>query len=103
MNKRRTVTLAFFLLLAAGCAGKQQPTFADNMRAVANQWDKGNHLIKSGEEQVRKGEQQQREAEQLMAEGKSNVEKGEEKIKDGKFLVETIEREHPEVLEPPRE
>jgi uncharacterized protein YcfL len=102
MNRIRTVSIAFFLLLAAGCAAKQQPTFADNMRVVASQWDKGKNLIKSGEEQIRKGEQQQREAEELMAKGKSNVEKGEEKIKDGKFLVEMIEREHPEVLQEPR-
>jgi hypothetical protein len=102
MERIRFVSVAFLLLLSAGCAAKQQPTFADNMRTSASQWDKGNKLIKEGEDQIKKGEQQQRQAEELTATGKSNVEKGEEKIKDGKFLIQTIEREHPEAIQEPR-
>lgn len=98
MNKIKFASIAFVLLLAAGCAGKQ-PTFADNMRSGANEWDKGNDLVESGKEQMKKGEEQQREAKEQMATGKKNVEEGEEKIKDGKFLIETTEREHPESLQ----
>jgi hypothetical protein len=89
-------SIAFVFLMAAGCATRA--TFSENMRTVANQWDKGNKLSKDGEEMIKKGEQQQRQAEELMATGKSTVAKGEEKVKEGKFLIETVEREHPESL-----
>lgn len=97
MNRAKILAGAFLLLFAAGCAGRQEQTFADQMRSTASQWDKGKAMIKSGEAQVKQGEQEQKDAEKLMATGKSNVEEGEGKIKDGKQLVEQIEREHPEL------
>jgi hypothetical protein len=96
MRRIILIGAAFISLLAVGCASRRQPTFADNMRDTASQWDKGNKLVKAGEEQIGKGEQQQRQGEKLIETGKTNNAQGEEKILEGESLIKEVEERHPE-------
>ena len=99
-NPKIIIILAVLTFSLGGCAAPNDPpTPADYMRghaatlqsevdlkdSLAKDWDRGAHLIKTGEKRVKVGEEQ-------MAKGKENIEIGNQEILEGKMLIENSER-----------
>jgi len=98
-NSKIIIILAVLTFSLGGCAAPSDPTPADYMRghaaalqsevdlkdSLAKDWDRGDHLIKTGEKRVKVGEEQ-------VAKGKENIEIGNQEILEGRMLIENSER-----------
>ena len=105
--KNRTIyfPVGFAVLMLTGCASAPSST-ADFMRVnvaeqqaqvqlkkeIANEWDRGAALVKSGEKLVKQGEEQIQSADKELQEGKVDVEQGNAKITEGTNIMQESEK-----------
>lgn len=104
---RFAAPLAVGIFVLSGCASRETtPTLADEMRStaagiqaeadqfaeLADQWDRGQALIASGERKIERGERRIRSAERDLERGQRDVTEGEEEVSEGRRLVSESER-----------
>lgn len=87
------------LLLMTGCAS-QDPTIADEMRGaaaevqseadrrsqLADDWERGQSLLTSGQRKIERGEQR-------IERGRSEIEEGQAELREGRQLITESERQ----------
>ena len=93
--------------MLSGCASRETtPSLADKMRSnaagiqaeadqfaeLADQWDRGQALIASGERKIERGERRIRSAERGLERGQREVTEGEDEVSEGRRLVSENER-----------
>jgi outer membrane murein-binding lipoprotein Lpp len=104
--------LSLGLLQLTGCAGRQTtPTLADEMRdaaadiqveadrhgQLAEDWERGQSLIASGERKIERGERRIQSAESDLQRGRREVSEGEAELSEGRRLVAASERRYEEL------
>lgn len=110
MTQRRAtarITLTAGLLLLAGCAIRDTtPTLADEMRGsaaevqqeadrrarLAEDWERGQSLIASGQKKLERGENRIESAERDLERGRREVREGRDELSEGRRLVAESER-----------
>lgn len=102
MNQRSVVilfALSTGLLQMSGCAS-QDPTIADEMRGaaaevqseadrrsqLADDWERGQSLLTSGQRKIERGEQR-------IERGQSEIEEGQAELREGRRLISESERQ----------
>ncbi|MFU8832089.1 MAG: hypothetical protein ACNA7J_08030 [Wenzhouxiangella sp.] len=109
---RRTGTillaLAAILIQLTGCASRETaPTLADEMRGsaaevqveadrraqLAEDWERGQSLITSGQRKLDRGERRIEAAERDLERGRNEVEEGQAELSEGRRLVAESERQ----------
>lgn len=100
------------LLLLTGCASRETtPTLADEMRGaaaevqaeadrraqLAEDWERGQRLITSGQRKLDRGERRIESAERDLERGRNEVEEGHTELRDGRRLVAESERQFEEM------
>jgi hypothetical protein len=112
-QSRRSLVIGFALTALAGCASTpDKPTVADFMRKdasqaqaqvdlknqIAQEWEKGNKLVmsgekkvKSGEEKVKSGEDKAKSGQKQIDEGRSLLEGGNKEIDEGRKMMQESE------------
>ncbi len=95
------------LLQLTGCASREKaPTIADEMRGVAadirseadrraqlaDDWERGQSLITSGERTIDRGERRIEAAERELERGRREIQDGEAELSEGRRLVAESER-----------
>jgi uncharacterized protein HemX len=108
-SRMKALSVAILLMLATalvGCAGRQPATAADVMRGhaadaqdnadlrneLAEKWDQGRKLTKSGEEKVAKGEKQVAKLESDLRKAQEQVAEGRREMAEGTALVQEPEQ-----------
>lgn len=115
MNIRSTLlttTISISLLGLTACASRETtPTLADEMRgsaaevqaeadrraALAEDWERGQSLIASGERNIERGERRISSAERDLERGQREVREGRAELEEGRRLVERSERQFEEL------
>ncbi|MGY6631000.1 MAG: hypothetical protein ACXIUL_08335 [Wenzhouxiangella sp.] len=101
----RSCSLILVILALSACASKQ-PTMADEMRdaaagvqaeadrktAMAEDWERGQALIASGERRITRGERRVSDAERALRRGQEEIAEGQRELDEGQRLVERSER-----------
>ena len=111
-------TACMFLILVvtslhlAGCASRETtPTLADEMRGaaaevqseadrraqLADDWERGQSLINSGQRKIDRGERRVEAAESELERGRREIEEGEEERREGRRLVAESEQQFEEI------
>lgn len=120
MSQRSAIVFAILigLLHLTGCASRETtPTIADEMRGaaatvqseaddrsqLADDWERGQSLIDSGQRKIERGEQRIESAESDIDRGRDEVEEGEAEIREGRRLVTESERRFEEMRRQERE
>ncbi len=87
----RRLATAVALVVVVGCA-TDSPTAADRMRGhaddqseLAQQWENGKELVKSGNRKIENGEQ-------MVEEGRELIEQGNNEVAEGRTMVRDAER-----------
>lgn len=108
--------LAFGALYLTGCGGRETtPTLADEMRGsaadiqveadrhgqLAEDWERGQSLIASGERKIERGERRIQSAESDLERGRREVSEGEAELREGRRLVEESEQMFEALRVPP--
>jgi septal ring factor EnvC (AmiA/AmiB activator) len=105
-------SLTLGLLLLTGCASRETtPTLADEMRGaaaavqleadrraqLADDWERGQNLITSGQRKLDRGEQRVESAERDLERGRREVEEGQDELSEGRRVVAESERRFEEL------
>ncbi len=84
----RRLATALALVVVAGCA-TDSPTAADRMRGhaddqseLAQQWEDGKKLVKSGKQKIEDGEKMVEEGRELITQGNNDVAEGRTMVRD---------------------
>lgn len=100
-------------LLLTGCGSRETttPTLADEMRGaaaevqveadrreqLADDWERGQNLIGSGQSKIERGESRISSAQRDLERGRREVEEGQAEISEGRRLVAASERRYEEL------
>lgn len=99
------LALAVALVTLAGCA-TQPPTAADRMRGhadderaradiqseIAEDWDEGQKLVKSGNRKIVNGEEMVQRAQENLRKGTALIEEGNSEVAEGSVMLRDAER-----------
>lgn len=79
----------------AACAMQRQPTYGEqiqeqgsSLKAVGEQWSKGEALVAKGEKRIEDGQKRIREGERRIEEGRDMISEGTELMRDAKLRYE---------------
>ncbi|MGY6587038.1 MAG: hypothetical protein ACXIUB_01995 [Wenzhouxiangella sp.] len=115
IRKLPQLSLLIFLALALSACASKQPTMADEMReaaagvqaeadrqaALAEDWERGQALIASGERKISRGERRVSDAERALSRGRDEIAEGRRELDEGRRLVERSERAFREIQQAP--
>lgn len=89
----------------AACATDREPTYGEriqdegsSLKAVGEQWSKGEELVAKGEKRLKDGQDRIREGERMIEEGRDMINEGTELMRDARFRYE--QRDGPSRLPP---
>lgn len=79
----------------AACATQREPTYGEriqdegsSLKAVGEQWSRGEALVERGEKRIQDGQERIREGEKMIEEGRGMVSEGSELMRDAKLDYE---------------
>jgi predicted small secreted protein len=79
----------------AACATNREPTYGEriqdegsSLKAVGEQWSKGDELVKKGEKRIENGQKKIREGERMIEEGRDMISEGSKLMRDAKLNYE---------------
>lgn len=90
------LVLAVVCIGLAACATNREPTYGEriqdegsSLKAVGEQWSKGEALVAKGEKRLKHGQDRIHEGERMIEEGRDMINEGTELMRDARSSYET--------------